>query len=257
MALRVAAVQHDICWEDRDATLDRLTPVVADAVGQGAGLVVLPETFAVGFSMDTDRTAEPVDGPTSSWLSDQAAAHGVWMAGSVPELRPGHDRPHNVLVLAGPAGERVRYAKRHPFTYGKEDEHFARGDELVTVDVEGVRVSPAVCYDLRFADQLWSQAADTDAYLVVANWPAKRQAHWRALLVARAIENQAYVVGVNRVGTGGDGVEHAGGSCIVDPLGELVADATEPNAEVTLLADLDPEVVASTRAHFPFLQDRG
>jgi predicted amidohydrolase len=257
MALRVAAVQHDICWEDRDATLARLTPSVADAVGQGASLVVLPETFAVGFSMDTDRTAEPVDGPTSSWLSDQAGAHGAWVAGSVPELRPGHDRPHNVLVLAGPAGERVRYAKRHPFTYGKEDEHFARGDELVTADVGGVRVSLAVCYDLRFADQLWSQAPDTDAYLVVSNWPAKRQAHWRALLVARAIENQAYVVGVNRVGTGGDGVEHAGGSCIVDPLGQLVADATEPGAEVTLLADVDPDVVASTRARFPFLQDRG
>jgi predicted amidohydrolase len=256
MVLRVAAVQHDVCWEDRDATLGRLTPMVAEAVGAGAGLVVLPETFAVGFSMRTDRTAEPVDGPTTAWLSHQAEAHGVWVGGSVPELRPGHDKPHNVFVLAGPGGERVRYAKRHPFTYGNEHEVFASGDELITTEVGGVRLSLAVCYDLRFGDQLWDQAAATDAYLVVASWPAKRQAHWRALLVARAIENQAYVVGVNRVGTGGDGVAHTGGSCIIDPLGEVVADATEPGAEVTLLADLDPEVVAATRARFPFLQDR-
>ncbi len=256
MTRRVAAVQHDICWEDRDATLDKLTPIVADAVGEGAGLVVLSETFAVGFSMRTDLIAEAVDGPTSSWLSDQAEAHGVWLAGSVPERAEGAALPQNVLVLCGPAGERVRYAKRHPFTYGHEDDAFVRGDDVVTVEVDGVRVSPVVCYDLRFADQLWAQGPTTDCFVVVANWPAARQAHWRALLVARAIENQCYVVGVNRVGTAGDGTAHIGGSCIVDPLGQLVADATEPDREVTLLADVDPAVVAATRARWPFLADR-
>jgi predicted amidohydrolase len=256
MTLRVAALQHDIAWEDRATTLARLAPMVADAVGTGARLVVLPEMFAVGFSMRTDRTAEPVDGPTSTWLADQAVAHGAWLAGSVPEQAEGDDRPRNVLVLAGPDGRRVRYAKRHPFSYGGEHEHFASGDDLVTVDVEGVRVSLAVCYDLRFADQFWAQGPTTDCFLVVANWPAKRTAHWRALLVARAIENQAYVVGVNRVGTAGDGTQHTGHSCIVDPLGELVADATGPDVEVTLLADVDPEVVVATRARFPFLADR-
>jgi predicted amidohydrolase len=256
MTLRVAALQHDIAWEDRATTLARLAPMVADAVGAGAGLVVLPEMFAVGFSMRTDVTAEPVDGPTAAWLGDQAQAHGVWLAGSVPERAEGDDLPHNVLVVAGPDGQRVRYAKRHPFSYGGETEHFAAGDDLVTLDIEGVRVSLAVCYDLRFADQFWAQGPTTDCFLVVANWPAKRTAHWRALLVARAIENQAYVVGVNRVGTAGDGTEHTGGSCVVDPLGVLVADATEPGVETTLLADIDPEVVAATRARFPFLADR-
>jgi predicted amidohydrolase len=256
MALRVAALQHDIAWEDRATTLARLAPVVADVVGAGARLVVLPEMFAVGFSMRTDLTAEAVDGPTAAWLGDQAAAHGAWLAGSVPERADGDDLPRNVLVVAGPDGQRVRYAKRHPFSYGGEPEHFAAGQELVSVDIEGVRVSLAVCYDLRFADQFWEQGPTTDCFLVVANWPAKRMAHWRALLVARAIENQAYVVGVNRVGTAGDGTGHTGGSCIVDPSGVLVADATEPGAEATLLADVDPEVVAATRSRFPFLDDR-
>lgn len=256
MALRVAAVQHDIAWEDRAATLARLEPVVAAAAAGGARLVVLTEMFAVGFSMRTEVTGEPTDGPTAGWLSAQAAAHGCWVAGSVPEVAPGADRPANVLVLAGPGGERVRYAKRHPFSYGGEPDHFAPGDELVTVVVDGVRVSLAVCYDLRFADQFWQQGPGTDCFVVVANWPASRLAHWRALLVARAIENQAYVVGVNRVGTAGDGTGHAGGSCIVDPLGVLVADAGEAEVEVTLLADVDPEVVAATRARFPFLADR-
>jgi len=256
MALRVAAVQHDIVWEDRDATLDRCTPMVADASGQGAQLVLLPETFAVGFSMATDRTAEPVDGPTAQWLSDQAVAHGIWVGGSVPERADDGQLPHNVLVLAGPAGERVRYRKRHPFTYGKEDESYLAGDDLVTVDIEGVRVSPAVCYDLRFGDQFWEQGPTTDCFVVVANWPAKRHAHWRALLLARAIENQAYVVGVNRSGTAGDGTEHLGGSCIIDPLGQLVADAGDEDVEAIVVGDVDPEVVAATRARFPFLADR-
>jgi predicted amidohydrolase len=256
MALSVAAIQHDIVWEDRAATLAALEPKVAEAVGAGARLLVLPETFAVGFSMRTDLTAEPVGGPTSAWLSEQAAAHDVWLAGSVPERADGAHHPRNVLVVAGPRGEQVRYAKRHPFTYGHEDDHFARGDDLVSTEVDGVRLSLAVCYDLRFADQFWEQGPTTDCFLVVSNWPRARMAHWRALLVARAIENQAYVVGVNRAGTAGDGTHHSGGSCIIDPLGGMVADAGEVDEERILVGDVDPAVVAATRERFPFLQDR-
>ncbi len=252
--MRVAAIQHDIVWEDRDATLARLTPMVADAAGRGAELVLLPETFAVGFSMDTERTAEPVDGPTARWLGDQAAAHGLWIGGSLPERADGDELPHNVFVLAGPGGERHRYAKRHPFSYGHEDDHYARGDATITLDLGGLRLSPAVCYDLRFADQFWAQGPDTDCFVVVANWPSRRHAHWRALLVARAIENQAYVVGVNRAGTAGDGTEHSGGSCIIDPVGAVVAEAGPE--ETVLVAEVDPDLVAATRARFPFLADR-
>jgi predicted amidohydrolase len=249
--VKVAAVQHDICWEDREATLARLDPLVASAAAGGARLVVLTEMFAVGFSMAPARVAEPVGGPTEAWLLDRAAAHGVWIAGSVPQQ--GEGRPRNVLVLAAPDGTVHRYAKVHPFTYSGEDEHYDAGTELVTVDVEGVRVSLFVCYDLRFADELWGLAAATDLYVVVANWPAKRRHHWRSLLVARAIENQAYVLGCNRVGTG-DGIDYAGDSCIVDPLGEVLVAAS--SVETVLQADVDPAVVSATRARFPFLRDR-
>jgi predicted amidohydrolase len=252
--VRVAAVQHDIVWEDRDATLATLTPVVAEAAGAGARLVLLPETFATGFTMRTDLVAEPVEGPTAQWLGDQARAHDIWIGGSVPERAAGDELPHNVFVLAGPAGERHRYAKRHPFTYGREHESYAAGDATLTVDVDGLRLSPAVCYDLRFADQFWAQAPETDCYAVVTNWPAKRHAQYRALVVARAIENQAYVVGVNRAGTAGDGTEHLGGTLVVDPVGEVIAEAGAD--EEVVLVDVDPELVSATRARFPFLGDR-
>ena len=120
--------------------------------------------------------------------------------------------------------------------------------------VEGLRLGLFVCYDLRFADEFWAVAPATDCYVVVANWPAARRHHWRSLLVARAIENQAYVVGVNRVGVDGNGLEHAGDSMIVDPLGEVLASAA--GGETVLVADVDPAVVAGVRARFPFLADR-
>ena len=156
-------------------------------------------------------------------------------------------------MLAGPDGTVHRYRKIHPFTYGGEPEHFRAGTDLVTVEIEGLRVSLFVCYDLRFADEFWQLADATDVYLVPANWPTKRRLAWQSLLQARAIENQAYVVGVNRVGDGG-GISYCGDSRIVDPLGELLATAAQ--TESILLADVSAAHVASTRAHFPFLADR-
>ena len=249
--MKVAAVQHDIVWEDRDATLARLEPLVATAATAGARLVVLTEMFAVGFTMDTARVAEPPGGPTTEWLVAQAGRHGLWICGSLPEQTG--ELPANQLVLAGPDGTVHRYAKIHPFTYSGEQRHFAAGSEHVTVDVDGLRTSLFVCYDLRFADEVWARAPDTDLYVVPANWPASRRHHWRSLLVARAIENQAYVVGVNRVGEGGR-LDYAGDSCIVDPMGEVLASAS--GVETVLVADVDPGVVAKTRERFPFLADR-
>jgi predicted amidohydrolase len=146
-----------------------------------------------------------------------------------------------------------RYRKIHPFTYGGEDRVYAAGDERLTVTVEGVRLALFVCYDLRFADEFWSLARDTDCYVVVANWPSARRDHWRTLLRARAIENEAYVVGANRVGSGG-GLDYSGDSAVVGPFGEVLTEAGD--AESVLVADMDPAVVASTRERYPFLADR-
>ena len=251
--MKIAAVQHDVAWEDRDATLARLEPQLNAAAGTGARLVVLTEMFPTGFSMEPERVAEPEGGPSTEFLRTQAADLGVWLAGSVPIKPDGGGRPVNRLLLTGPGGELHHYDKIHPFTYSGEHEHYAAGTRRVTVDVEGVRVTPFVCYDLRFADEFWAEAQGTDCYVVVANWPAARRAHWQALLVARAIENQAYVVGVNRVGEGG-GLQYAGDSRIIDPLGEILAAGA--GGETILLADVDPEVVAETRKRYPFLADR-
>ena len=256
--LRVAVIQHDIVWEDRDATHAHLVPKIAVAAREGARLVVCTETFATGFSPDTASIAEPFDGPSVQFLAAQAAEHGIWVGGSVPEIAPGATLPGNCLVLAGPEGQRHRYTKIHPFTYAGEHERFSAGSERVVVEIEGVRCALFVCYDLRFADEFWALAPDVDAYVVVANWPAARREHWRTLVRARAIENQAYVVAANRVGSGG-GLDYAGDSAVVGPFGEELAvapDAGPTGAEVTLLADLDPARVAEVRAEYPFLRDR-
>ena len=256
--LRVAAVQHDIAWNDRAANFEHIAPMISGAAASGAGLVLLPETFSTGFGFgDPNFLTEPEGGPSSQFLADQARLHGVWVGGSCPEVGAdapdGDQRPSNCFVLAGPDGTQHRYRKIHPFSFAGEERHVRAGAELVTVNIEGFRVSMFVCYDLRFADEFWQLAADTDLFLVPANWPEARRQHWQTLLRARAIENQAYVVGVNRVGSGG-GLDYSGDSQIIDPQGELLA--TGSRTETVLLADLSTEHVAGTRDRFRFLPDR-
>jgi len=252
-SVRVAAIQHDIVWEDKDANFALLAPMVAAAAGAGARLAVLTETFSTGFSNHIDTVAEPEGGPSSQFLAAMAAEHGLWVAGSCPETRGEDPKPYNTLVLAGPDGTQHRYRKIHPFTFSGEDRYFSAGDELVTVEVEGLRVSLFVCYDLRFADEFWQLGPGTDLFLVPANWPEARRLHWQALLQARAIENQCYVLGVNRVGEGGK-LSYAGDSRIIDPLGELLA--TAARTETILLADISADTVAAVRDQFRFLPDR-
>jgi predicted amidohydrolase len=257
-SLRIAAVQHDIVWNDRDANFEHVAPMIRGSVASGAQLVLLTETFSTGFGFD-DPTfeSEPEGGVSSQFLAAQARQHGVWVGGSCPEIHPeapaDDQRPSNCFVLAGPDGTQHRYRKIHPFSHAGEERFVRAGTELVTVDVEGFRVSMFVCYDLRFADEFWQVAPQTDIYLVPANWPERRRQPWIALLQARAIENQAYVVGVNRVGVGAS-LDYSGDSRIIDPLGELLATAAK--TETILLADVSTEHVASTRDHFRFLADR-
>ena len=252
-SLRLALVQHDIVWESREQTLAMLAPRLTAAAAAGARLAVLSEMFPTGFSMRIDVTAEPVDGPSTTWLMEQAAANELWVCGSLAIREQGEELAYNTFVLAGPGGELHRYRKIHPFTYGGEREAFAAGTDPVTVDVDGVHVTPFICYDLRFANVFWDAAADTDLYVVPANWPQARRHHWTALLTARAIENQAFVAGCNRVGTGGE-LAYVGDSRLISPLGEVLVSAAE--GETTLIADVDAAVVAEVRERFPFHADR-
>jgi predicted amidohydrolase len=175
------------------------------------------------------------------------------LGGSVAVRDAADTRPVNRFLLFGPDGPVVHYDKRHLFGFAGEDRYMAAGDAVVTVPVAGVRVSPFVCYDLRFADDFWDVGPTTDLFVVVANWPAERAAHFRALLVARAIENQAYVVGVNRVGDA-HGLAHDGGSVVVDPWGAVVVEAGDTDAMI--VATIDTDTVARSRADFPTFADR-
>jgi omega-amidase len=254
--VQIAALQHDIVWSDRAANFARLAPMIHIAAASGARLVVLTETFSTGFAVDDPDLGEPEGGPSATFLVEQAGANDVWLCGSCPEVPPdaGDDgRPFNSLVIAAPDGTIHRYRKIHPFTYGGETKHFRPGTDFVSVVIDGVRVTPFVCYDLRFADEFWCRAHDTDVYVVPANWPAARRAHWKALLTARAIENLAYVVGCNRVGSGG-GLDYAGDSRIIDPTGEVLSGAA--GDETMLLGTIDAERVRATRDRFRFLDDR-
>jgi omega-amidase len=251
--VRVAAIQHDIVWERADETRAHVRPMIAKAAADGARLIVLTEMYATGFSMEPERIAEDEGGPNEQFLLDAAAEHDAYVVGSIAQ-RGADGNYRNNAVLARPDGTvGARYAKIHPFSFAGEHERYRAGTEHCTVQVDDLRVSLFVCYDLRFADEFWALAPTTDLYVVPANWPTPRHEHWRALLRARAIENQAYVLGANRVGAVKD-LTHSGGSAIIDPLGVTLAGDVE--GEAVVAADIDPVTVAGIRARFPFLADR-
>jgi omega-amidase len=249
--VRVALLQMDLAWEDVAENHRRAARLLAEAKRGGASLAVLPEMFSTGFSMDAARIAQPAGGESETFLRDQARELGLWILASVPER--GEPTPRNMALLVSPEGAVVKYAKIHPFSFAGEDKVYTAGDRVVTAEVEGVRVTPLVCYDLRFPEPFRTAAAETDLFVVVANWPGERREHWRTLLKARAIENQAYVVGVNRAGEG-NGLRYAGDSAAIAPLGETLAEADA--REQVLFADVDPGVVKKLRARFPALSDR-
>ena len=248
--MRVAAIQHDIVWEQPDKNFSLLAPFIQKAAGDGARLIVLSELFSNGFSMNTQHISEPVDGDSTQFLIEQATELGVWICGSVPILSESNDLPHNSLVLADPDGNTHRYDKNHLFAYAGEDKHYAGGSAPLTVNLEGVRCSFLICFDLRFGPDFWDIAAATDVFIVVANWPEVRRNHWKSLLKARAIENQAFVLGVNRIGEG-NGISYSGDSRLYGPMGRIISKANKYETQI-LLSDIEPSTVTKVRSDFPF-----
>ena len=249
--MRVALLQTDIAWEDVAENHRRAERLLAEAAAGEARLAILPEMFSTGFSMDSQRIAQPPGGSSENFLREQSKKLNLWILASIPES--GEPAARNMALLVSPKGSVTRYAKIHPFSLAGEHEHYAAGDRVVTAEVEGIRVTPFICYDLRFPEVFRAAAADTDLFAVVANWPDERREHWRTLLRARAIENQAYVAGVNRVGWGGR-LHYAGDSAAVAPLGETLAEGDD--RERVLFCEIDPAAVSRLRARFPALSDR-
>lgn len=250
--IKVAGIQMDIAWEHPEENFRRAEALAKEAVDQGAYLVVLPEMFATGFSMNAQLVSGFAE-ETRSFLSDLSARLAVFVLAGYAE--PGNPKPANAASVFDPTGrETLKYKKIHPFSLAGEDEHFLAGESVETVDVEGVRVTPLICYDLRFPEPFRMVAANTDLFCVIANWPRSRRRHWSALLKARAIENQVFVLGVNRTGSG-DGLEYTGDSVFLNPMGEELA-IVEPGSTGYCSGEVSAKEVARVRKEFSFLRDR-
>jgi len=246
---RVYCCQHDIQWEDAPRNCQRVRHLLAGIVP--ASLVLLPEMFATGFTMtvgNADRAAS-----IRNFLAATAADLGIFIQAGV--TLPGPDgKGHNASLTFDPSGACVcQYVKLHPFAYGTESKYYAPGESLAAFPWQGFVAAPLICYDLRFPEVFRTAALRGATLLtVIANWPIEREAHWLALLSARAIENQAYVAAVNRVGTDPK-LTYGGRSLIIDPRGVVIADAG--NAEKLISAELDLSPLQSYRAEFPALAD--
>jgi len=251
VTLRVALGEYDTGWHQPDGSLNRASICVQRAASTGARLVVLPEMCATGFTMKPEDWAEPVGGPIFTRLSKMAARNDVWLIAGVAVSEANGFR--NVAAVFDASGELVgTYAKQRVFAYGGEHEHYTPGSAPLIVDIDGVRVSPFVCYDIRFPELFRAASPNADLLVVIANWPAVRRSHWDALLPARAIENLSYVVGVNRTGNGGE-IQYDGGSAAYDPWGEPVAQRLAIASPSVV--DVSTGRVAGIRAKYPFLED--
>jgi omega-amidase len=247
MGFRVSVVQQPLVWQDAAANRAHFEQVLAPLAGQ-TDLVVLPEMFTTGFTMKPETHAEAADGATRAWLLAQARTLDAAVGGSVAVSEQG--RYYNRFMIALPQGLTYWYDKRHLFRMGGEHRHYSAGTHALIVEWRGARLCPLVCYDLRFP--VWSRRRpelEYDIVIYAANWPAARRFAWSALLRARAIENQAFCVGVNRVGADGDGVAHAGDSVVIDFTGQPLIELHDHAQVVTVPLDLG--TLAAWRDRFP------
>ena len=251
--MRVACLQMDVAWEDRASNHAGARALLRDADLPPGSLAVLPEMFATGFSMDAGRAAEAPGGETERFLAEAARERGIVLLAGVAS-RGADGRARNEAVAVSPEGAVLaRYAKLHPFSPAGEDRHYVAGDGISLFPWGGFAVAPFLCYDLRFPEAFRAAARRGATLLaVLASWPVDRIDHWFTLLMARAIENQAYVVGVNRCGRSPEHV-YPGRSLIIDPLGRVLEAAGY--REGVISADLDPAVVSDWRREFPAIED--
>jgi len=243
-SLSINLVQTQLRWEDPEANRAHFRSLLADA--PEADLTVLPEMFSTGFSMNSASLAENMSGTTVEFLCEQAERLNTAITGSVIIQDQGNF--YNRLIWCVPGQSPQYYDKRHLFRMANEHDHYQPGDQRLVVELNGFRVCPMICYDLRFPAWVRNQQ-DYDVLLFVANWPAARRMHWMQLLQARAIENQAYVIGVNRIGDDGHGIPHCGDSMAINFQGEVLIDLRDQDEIATAALDMAP--LQSYREAFP------
>jgi omega-amidase len=248
--LTVTLVQTHLAWEDIDANLELINTRI-DGIEAPTDLIILPEMFSTGFSMRARTLAEEMTGRAVSWMCAKAAEKDAVITGSLMVTDGG--RYFNRLIWARPRGDAVTYDKRHLFRYAGEEKVFTPGRRHLTMEIKGWRIRPFICYDLRFPIWVRNLNLVYDLAVFVANWPAGRAAHWRALLRARAIENQSFVAAVNRVGTDGNGFEYRGHSALIDPAGRVLFE--EEDTDCTRTLQLKYKTLADYRSRFPAWMD--
>jgi omega-amidase len=249
--LTITTIQTNLQWENKAANLQLLKEKI-NSIGEKTEIIVLPEMFSTGFTMQPQLLAETMDGETVQWMREIAIANKVILTGSI--IIKEEEHYFNRLIWMLPNGESGYYDKRHLFAYAEEDKHYTAGKKRLIASVKGWKINLQVCYDLRFP--VWARQqseAEYDVLLYIANWPEKRIRAWKTLLCARAIENQCYVVGVNRVGNDGNNIYHSGDSLVIDPLGEVLYHM--PNAEDIFTITLEKEKLEEVRKKFPFRKD--
>ncbi|MGI9289855.1 MAG: amidohydrolase [Gammaproteobacteria bacterium] len=247
--LRLTLLQTELHWQNADANRDMFADLISEQADH-SDLILLPEMFATGFTLEAAQNAEPDDGASAAWMRKQAVDCNVYLCGSAV-IRE-EEKYYNRLFWAAPDGSLQHYDKRHLFRMAGEHKKYAAGNERLIVKLNDWRICPLVCYDLRFP--VWSRSLnDYDLLLYVANWPATRRSAWRTLLPARAVENLCYCAGVNRIGKDGNNIEYAGDSLVADYLGNLKADAEED--AVALKTTLSLEKLNRYREKFPAWKD--
>ena len=250
--LKVYCVQPDVAWHDAPANRERYARMIRDASPTAGSLIVLPETAASGFSSDVEAASDSPDHATAGWAADLAReTRCTLIVGLITTCDDGRGR--NQALVVGPEGEIGRYTKVNPFILGGEARTFEPGRDPFVFEIDGVRICPLICYDLRFPE-LFRDAAmqDVDVFAVIANWPDTRQHHWHALLRARAIENQAFVIGINRVGSDPH-IQYAGGSVVYDYDDHSLLSMNElPGVASTTL---DIPALRNYRLKLPYLSD--
>lgn len=255
--LTITTIQTHLHWEDKASNLKMFEEKI-NGIKEKTELVILPEMFSTGFAINPEKLAEKMDGPTVMWMKKIASEKNIIVTGSI--IIEEGEKYFNRLVWMLPNGQYGIYDKRHRFAFAGENEKYTAGDNRLIASVKGWKINLQVCYDLRFP--VWSRQSphseneeglEFDAIIYVANWPERRNHAWKSLLIARAIENQSYVIGLNRIGEDGDGLYHSGDSMIVGPLGEILYH--QEHKEEIFTYTLQKEKLDEARSKFPFWKD--
>jgi omega-amidase len=249
--LKVAIIQSDLVWEDPKQNRKNFSEKI-ETINDIVDIIVLPEMFTTGFTMNASAVAETMDGKTVEWMKKTASETNAAMVGSV--IISENNKFYNRLLFVEPSGVITHYDKRHRFTLAGEDKIYASGTEKIIIDYKGWKICPLICYDLRFP--VWARNTENyDVLLYIANWPKPRILAWDTLLKARAIENMSYCIGVNRVGEDKDHNEHCGHSTVYDVLGNNIA-PIKPNKEHIEIVSLERSQINFYRNKLRFLNDR-